>query len=50
MSVEHGNEKPIVFSPHAKDKLKRLVTIGITEVKAAKTIRNPESLTLGYFG
>jgi hypothetical protein len=50
MSGEHGNKKPIVLSPHAKDKLKRLITVEITEDKAVKTIRNPESLTLGYFG
>jgi hypothetical protein len=50
LSTEKGNKKPVNLSPHAKEKLKRLVKIGVTEDKAVKTIRNPESLILGYFG
>jgi hypothetical protein len=49
LSDKTGNTKPINLSPHAKEKLKRLVQSGITEEKAIKTIRNPESLILGYF-
>ena len=50
MSDKSGNGKPIKLSPHAKEKLKRLVQSGITEEKAIKTVQNPESLTAGYFG
>ena len=44
------NEKAITLSPHAKEKLKRLVQIGISEEKTIQTIQNPENLTTGYFG
>ena len=44
------NEKTITLSPHAKEKLKRLVQIGISEEKIIQTIQNPEILTEGYFG
>ncbi len=43
-------EKPIILSPHAKEKLKRLVLIGVTADKAINTIKQPESLISGYFG
>jgi len=49
MSDKTENMKPINLSPHAEEKLKRLVQRGITEEKIIKTIRNPESLNLGYF-
>ena len=44
------NEKAITLSPHAKEKLRRLVQIGISEEKISQTIQNPENLTEGYFG
>ena len=44
------NEKPIRFTPHAKEKLRRLIESGITEKEVIKTVENPESLTSGYFG
>ena len=50
MSSKNEAEKPIILSPHAKEKLKRLVLIGVTADKAVKTIKQPESLTSGYFG
>ncbi len=50
LSDETGKDKSIELSPHAKEKIKRLIVTGITEEKAVKTVRNPESLTLGYFG
>jgi hypothetical protein len=50
MSGKHDKKKPIEFSPHAKEKLKRLVSVGVTADKAIDTIMQPESLTLGYFG
>lgn len=50
MSGKYDKEKPIDFSPHAKDKLKRLVLIGVTEEKAIDTIKQPQSVTSGYFG
>ena len=50
MSSENAAEKPILLSPHAKEKLKRLVLIGVTEDKAVKTIKQPENLISGYFG
>jgi hypothetical protein len=43
-------EKSIEFAPHAKEKLKRLTKLQITEEKIIKTIENPENLTTGYFG
>ena len=45
MSDKNEGGKPINLSPHAKEKLKRLVVSGITEDKAIETIKNPESLT-----
>ena len=55
MSVENlgdktENGKTISLSPHAKEKLKRLVQSGVTEEKTIKTVQNPESQTTGYFG
>ena len=50
MSDKIRNEKSTSFSPHAKEKLKRLVKSGITEEKVIKTVQNPESLTTGDFG
>ena len=44
------SEKRVRFTPHAKEKLDRLIKIQVTEEKVIKTIQNPESLTLGYFG
>ena len=44
------NEKAITLSPHANEKLRRLVQIGISEEKIIQTIQNPENLTAGYFG
>ena len=50
MSSKKENNKPITLSPHAKEKLKRLVRIGITESIAIDTIKQPENVALGYFG
>lgn len=50
MSAKTEKEKPIALSPHAKEKLKRLVLIGVTADTAFKTIKQPESLISGYFG
>ena len=44
------DEKHINFTPHAREKLKRLLKIGVTEEKVAKTIENPDKITSGYFG
>ena len=49
MSDNTGKDKPIDLSPHAKDKLKRLVNVGITKEKVFDAIQNPESLKSGYF-
>lgn len=43
-------EKSIKFTPHAKEKLKRLAKLQVTEEKVVKSIENPDSLTVGYFG
>jgi hypothetical protein len=48
MRDKPNDEKTVVLSPHAKETLKRLVQIGISEVKVINTIRNPENLTQGY--
>jgi mannitol/fructose-specific phosphotransferase system IIA component len=50
LSDEIRNEKPIKLTPHAKEKLKRLVQSGITEEKTIKAVQNPESVASGYFG
>ena len=50
LSDKVRNEKIINLSPHAEEKIRRLVASGITEEKAIKTVQNPESLTTGYFG
>jgi len=44
------NKKHVSFTPHAKEKLKRLSQSGVTEKEVIKTVENPESLTSGYFG
>jgi hypothetical protein len=44
------NKKRVSFTPHAKEKLRRLLQSGVTKKEAIKTIENPESLTSGYFG
>jgi len=44
------DEKRINFTPHAREKLKRLLKIGVTEEKVIKTIGNPDRVTPGYFG
>jgi pyruvate/2-oxoglutarate dehydrogenase complex dihydrolipoamide dehydrogenase (E3) component len=46
---EH-NEKPINFSPHAKEKFKRLASVGVTEEKVIQTLKNPESTVSGFLG
>jgi len=43
------NEKRVSFTPHAKEKLRRLLQSGVTEKEVIKTVENPESLTSGYF-
>ena len=43
-------EKPVLFSPHAKKKLRRLMKVGVSEEKVVETVRNPEKLVFGYFG
>jgi len=40
MNFKLANDKLINFSPHAKEKIKRLAQSGITEEKAIETIRN----------
>lgn len=50
MSDNTGKNKPIDFSPHAKEKLKRMTKVRITEAKVFAAIQNPESLKSGYFG
>lgn len=44
-----NGKSPIRFTPHAKEKLKRLTKIGVTENKVVETIKNPDKLTRGYF-
>jgi len=44
------NKKSIHFCPHAEEKFKRLIKIGVTKKKVIETIKNPDKLTLGYFG
>ena len=44
------NKRAIHFTPHAKEKLKRLTKIGVTEEKVIKTVRNPDKLSPGHFG
>ena len=39
--------KTIKFTPHAKEKLNRLVKMQVTEEKVVETIQNPESLEAG---
>lgn len=43
-------QKRINFTPHAREKLKRLLKIGVTEEKVIRTIENPDRLTPSYFG
>jgi len=44
-------EKKIVeFTPHARDKLRRLSELGITAEKVVEILRNPEDVSSGYFG
>jgi hypothetical protein len=45
-----GDKKAVRLSPHAREKLKRLMQIGVTEVTVIRTVQNPESSVLGYFG
>jgi len=40
----------IRFTQHAKEKLSRLVKIGVTEEKVMETIKNPEKRVNGYLG
>ncbi|MCS4541818.1 MAG: hypothetical protein HY929_05810 [Euryarchaeota archaeon] len=39
------DKKRINFTPHAREKLKRLLRIGVTEEKVIKSIENPDRLT-----
>ncbi len=50
MRDKDESEKIITLSPHAIEKLKRLVQIGVTQEKIAKTVLNPESVASGYLG
>jgi hypothetical protein len=47
---EGDKEKPITFSPHAIDKMKRLTQVGINQEKAIETVRKPDRSTEGYLG
>ena len=38
------------FTAHAEDKLKRLVTLGVTKEKVLRIIRNPEKTIYGHYG
>ena len=44
------NKKSVRFSPHASEKFKRLIKIGVTKKKVIETLRNPDKLASGYFG
>ncbi|MGC8895139.1 MAG: DUF4258 domain-containing protein [Candidatus Bathyarchaeia archaeon] len=40
----------VKFTPHAKEKLRRLIKLQVTKQKVIEAIENPEILTAGYFG
>ena len=44
------NNKKVVFTLHAEDKLKRLMKIGVTKEKVLKIIENPVKVVNGYYG
>ena len=44
------NNKKVVFTLHAEDKLKRLIKIGVTKEKVLKIIENPVKVVNGYYG
>ncbi|MCW4000434.1 MAG: DUF4258 domain-containing protein [Candidatus Bathyarchaeota archaeon] len=50
MNLRAGNKKQISLSLHAKEKLKRLRELQLTEEKAIQTVRKPDSIAEGYFG
>jgi hypothetical protein len=50
MGDKINKEKAVFLSPHAREKLKRLSQIGITEEKTIQTVQNPEIISPGYFG
>ena len=43
------NNKKVVFTLHAEDKLKRLMKIGVTKEKVLKISENPRNV-VGYYG
>jgi len=44
------NNKKVVFTLHAEDKLKRLMKMGVTKEKVLKIIENPVKVVNGYYG
>ena len=48
MEVKSKNKK-VDFTLHAEDKLKRLVTIGVTKESVLKIIEKPEMVVNGYY-
>lgn len=43
-------KKVVEFTPHAKDKLRRLSGLGVTAEKVVEILKNPEDVSSDYFG
>jgi len=42
--------KTVEFTPHAEEKITRLLKVGITKDKVIQTVLNPVKVFSGYFG
>jgi len=42
--------KRIEFTIHAEDRLRRLISLGVTKEKILEIVRNPEKITYGRYG
>jgi hypothetical protein len=50
LSDKSKNRKQITFTLHAKEKFKRLISVGVTEESVIEAVENPESVIEGNFG
>lgn len=44
------DEREIVFTSHAEEKLSRLTGVGVTKDKVVEVVLNPERVHRGYYG
>jgi hypothetical protein len=42
--------KEVDFTTHAEEKLKRLMSLGVTKEKVLEIVRNPEKIVYGHYG